>query len=88
MTLRRRVRAGLLAVVAALLLQAALPQAARADAYDPALAGHPLRVVAYVLNPVGVALDYLIMRPAHWLGSREPFRTIFGHKERYGDERS
>jgi hypothetical protein len=47
-------------------------------AYEPERAGHPLRVVAYVLHPVGVILDYLIFRPAWWLGSHEPLRTLFG----------
>jgi hypothetical protein len=55
--------------------------AARADEYDPKRAGHPLRIVAYVLHPFGVAVDYLILRPAHWAGSHEPLRTIFGHTD-------
>jgi hypothetical protein len=55
--------------------------AARADDYDPKRAGHPLRIVAYVLHPIGVAVDYLILRPAHWAGSHEPLRTIFGHTD-------
>lgn len=54
---------------------------ATADRYDPKRAGHPLRVLAYVVHPVGVALDYLIFRPAHWIGSHEPLRTIFGHED-------
>ncbi len=54
---------------------------ARADEYDPRRAGHPLRIVAYVLHPIGVAVDYLILRPAHWAGSQEPLRTIFGHTD-------
>lgn len=54
---------------------------ARADEYDPQRAGHPLRIVAYVLHPIGVAVDYLILRPAHWAGSQEPLRTIFGHTD-------
>ena len=53
----------------------------RADEYDEKDAGHPLRIIAYVLHPVGVAIDYLLLRPAHWLGSREPLKTIFGHEE-------
>ncbi len=57
---------------------------ALADEYDPQYTGHPLRIVAYVVHPVGVLLDYLIFRPAHWLGSLEPLRTIFGHED-YGD---
>ncbi len=53
----------------------------RADDYDEKSSGHPLRIIAYVLHPVGVAIDYLLLRPAHWLGSREPMKTIFGHED-------
>jgi hypothetical protein len=74
-TLRRSVAAVLLVVgVAALALPAA------ADEYDARRAGHPLRVIAYVVHPVGVALDYLLFRPAHWVGSQPVIRTIFGHE--------
>jgi hypothetical protein len=52
-----------------------------ADDYDEKSSGHPLRIIAYVLHPVGVAIDYLLLRPAHWLGSREPLKTIFGHED-------
>jgi hypothetical protein len=52
------------------------------DDHDPLRAAHPLRIVAYALHPVGVALDYLIVRPAVWTARREPFRTIFGYDER------
>jgi hypothetical protein len=52
-----------------------------ADEYDEDSAGHPLRLIAYVLHPVGVAIDYLIMRPAHWLASQEPMKTVFGHRD-------
>ena len=52
-----------------------------ADEYDEKSSGHPLRIVAYVLHPVGVAIDYLLLRPAHWLGSHEPLKTIFGHED-------
>src|SRR5262245_41672729 len=76
---KTRARRGVLAAAAGLgvVLGAASPAAA--DDYDPLRAGHPLRVIAYALHPVGVALDYLIFRPAHWLGHKEPIRTIFGH---------
>ncbi len=67
------------AVVAALLLALASPVAA--DEYDPSEGGHPLRIVAYMLHPLGVALDYLLLRPAHWLVSHEPFKTAFGHED-------
>jgi hypothetical protein len=71
-------------LLAAALLLSALP--ASADEYDPRRAGHPLRIIAYALHPVGVAFDYLLFRPAHWLGHQEPLRTIFGHRgKRYED---
>jgi len=81
MTSARRRHPGL-GAVCALILGACLLMGSRpafADDYDPERAGHPLRIVAYALNPVGVAIDFLILRPAHWLGSHEPFATIFGH---------
>lgn len=71
----RRSLAALL-VVAGL---AVLAGPAGADEYDPHRAGHPLRVVAYLVHPIGVALDYLLFRPAHWVGSQPVIRTIFGH---------
>lgn len=46
--------------------------------YDPRRAGHPLRVIAYALHPVGVIADTLIFHPAWWLGTHEPLRTLFG----------
>jgi hypothetical protein len=52
------------------------------DPHDPTKAMHPVRVAAYVLHPVGVLLDYALVRPAVWVVRQEPFRTIFG----YGDD--
>jgi hypothetical protein len=73
-------------IVAVLVLAAVLGVAAPAAAerYDPQEAGHPVRILAYVVHPVGVLLDLLIFRPAHWIGSREPLSTLFGH-EPYDD---
>lgn len=51
------------------------------DDYDPRQAAHPLRIVAYAVHPVGVALDWIIVRPAVWVGRHEPFRTIFGFED-------
>ena len=73
----RNARSLLLAALVAALL--AWPLSAAADDYDPQRAGHPLRVAAYVLHPVGVAFDWLLFRPAHWLGSLPVLRTVFGH---------
>ena len=76
--LRSRFARGSLAIALVALFNGA---PARADEHDPTEAGNPVRIVAYVLHPVGVAFDYLVMRPAHWLVNREPFRTIFGHED-------
>jgi hypothetical protein len=63
------------------LLLLVAPARADDEEYDPRRAGNPLRIVAYILHPVGVAIDYLILRPAWWVGSHEPFRTIFGRTD-------
>ena len=52
-----------------------------AEEYKPDEAGHPLRIVAYVVHPVGVTFDYLILRPAFWIGSHDPFKTLFGRTD-------
>ena len=69
----------LIAAAALLACLALGAQRADADEYDARRAGHPLRIVAYAVHPVGVALDYLIFRPAHWLVSQPVLSTIFGH---------
>ena len=51
------------------------------DDHDPTRAAHPLRIVGYVLHPVGVTLDWLLVRPAVWAVRHEPFRTIFGYQD-------
>ena len=69
-------------IAAALLLASILvAPPAWADEYDAGKAGHPLRIAAYLLYPVGYLLDTLLFRPAHWIGSHEPFSTIFGHEQ-------
>ncbi|MEM9176765.1 MAG: hypothetical protein AAGC67_16195 [Myxococcota bacterium] len=78
---RRRSTPFLAAALGAFLLSLPLATPSLADEYDEDSAGHPLRIVAYVLHPVGVAIDYLILRPAHWLVSQEPMKTVFGHED-------
>jgi hypothetical protein len=77
----RRIARGL---AAALALAAFGATAARADDYDPQRAGHPVRIIAYAAHPVGVILDLLIFRPAHWVGSLPGVDKFFGH-ELYND---
>ncbi len=74
--LRKRLLAG---TVGLFLLLATLPAAA--DEYEEKRTGHPLRIVAYVVHPIGVILDYAFFRPFHWIGSHEPFKTLFGHTD-------
>jgi hypothetical protein len=51
------------------------------DPHDPTRSLHPYRIAAYALHPVGVILDWVIVRPAVWVGRQEPFRTLFGYEE-------
>jgi hypothetical protein len=51
------------------------------DPHDPSRALHPLRVVAYALHPVGVVLDWVLVRPAVWVARQEPFQTLFGFED-------
>lgn len=66
------------AVCGALVFWASAVQASETPEYDPREAGHPLRLAAYVLHPIGVAVDYCLMRPAYWMVQHEPLTTIFG----------
>lgn len=66
-------------VASSLLLSSAAPVSA--DEYRERTSGHPLRIIAYVLHPVGVMVEYLLLRPAHWVVSREPMQTLFGHED-------
>jgi len=75
----RGLRRGLMAATLVFCLQAG-PAQSEAE-YKPSDAGQPLRVLAYVMHPVGVVFDYLILRPAYWVGSYEPFRTLFGRAD-------
>ena len=59
------------------------PTATRTEPYEPLRAGHPLRIVAYVLHPIGVILDYAIFRPAYWIGTHEPIRTLVGREDEF-----
>jgi hypothetical protein len=63
------------------MLVAASPVAAADEDYDETYSGHPLRIVAYVLHPIGVILDTLIFKPFHWIGSHEPIKTLVGQED-------
>jgi hypothetical protein len=48
------------------------------DAYDDSQS-HPLRLAAYLLNPIGFAVEWLAMRPIHFLVSQPQLERVFGH---------
>ena len=52
---------------------------ASAHVYDRDDSDHPLRYVAYALHPVGMAVEYAVLRPIHWVVSRPRLSPIFGH---------
>lgn len=60
---------------------AALPSAALPDTHNPNPAGygHPLRVIGFILHPVGVIADYLIARPIYLLTGAFP--AAYGYRE-------
>ena len=68
--------------IAALMLGVLLLAApAFADRHDPRESGHPLRILAYVLHPVGVIVDTVLFRPAHWVVHQADWlETLFGHE--------
>lgn len=57
-----------------------IPAGGWAHEYDRDDSDHPLRYVAYVLHPVGIAAEYAVLRPIHWLVSRPNMDIIFGHE--------
>jgi len=78
---RRRRACWLLCLLVLGLVSASVPARATTEEYDPKMAGNPVRIAAYIMHPFGVLIDYAIMRPAWWIGSHEPWRTIFGRTD-------
>jgi len=66
------------AISVALILVLVLPAVASADRYRPRRAGHPVRIAAYILHPIGYALDRLFFHPMWVLGQQPVLSDIFG----------
>ncbi len=66
------------AIFAAALL--ATPMGVGAHEYDRDDSDYPLRYVAYVLHPFGIAVEYALLRPLPWVVSRPNLDIIFGHE--------
>ena len=59
------------------ILLTAIPARAH-DAYDDTQS-NPLRIVAYLVSPVGYALEWLVARPIHFIASNPGLERMFGH---------
>lgn len=56
----------------------AAERAQRADTPANATSfGHPFRLIAFVLHPVGVLVDYVVVRPIYYVASLAP--SLFGY---------
>lgn len=55
------------------------PGSASAHEYDRDDTDYPLRIVAYVLHPIGMAVEYAVLRPIHYLVSMPTSSIVFGH---------
>lgn len=75
-------RVARVAAACGLFLALAQPAAA-VDAYDDSQA-NPLRLVAYVLHPVGFLAEWLVTRPLHRVFSQEDLEPISGHVPHQG----
>ena len=65
-----------MAVAAGLVM---VPATGRAhDAYDDTQS-HPLRLIAYAVNPIGYGIEWLVMRPIHFVVSQPKLERMFGH---------
>jgi hypothetical protein len=49
-----------------------------ADAYDDSQS-NPLRILAYLIHPVGYTLEWLVTRPFHEVVAQPDLEPIFGH---------
>ena len=55
------------------------PVTARAhDAYDDSQS-HPLRLAAYAAYPIGFVVEWMVMRPLHFMVSNPQGERMFGH---------
>lgn len=58
-----------------------------AHEYDRGDSDNPVRIAAYLFHPLGIAVEYVVTRPIHWLVSRPTLNVWFGHDptEKDGD---
>jgi len=51
-----------------------------ADRFRRGQSDNPLRLIGYVAHPIGLAAEYAVMRPIHWVVSQPYLDVVFGHK--------
>lgn len=69
-----------------ILVMVVLTSTVAAHSYNTRTSDHPLRYITYAVYPVGVAGEYLVLRPIHWIVSRPVLCKIFGHKPKPEDK--
>ena len=70
----------LVRAVALCIALSVFPAVSFAHEYDRDDDGNPWRVAAYLLHPFGMALEYYVVRPLHWVVSQPKWDKIFGHE--------
>lgn len=64
----------------ALCLASTTTARAAMDEYDDSQA-HPLRVVTYLVHPIGMAMEWVFFRPFHQVVAASPETAyVFGHR--------
>lgn len=77
-------RKPLMILMIALLL--ALGSTAMAHRYQRSEDGNPLRLIGYIMHPIGVALEFAIFRPMHELASQPNWDIWLGHQPNLQDQ--
>lgn len=81
----RKMREKLIVVLMVIALVLLFTSSGFAHSYYRGKSDNPIRYVAYVVYPVGMACEYLVTRPIHWLVSRPNLCKVFGHKPKEDD---
>ena len=47
---------------------------------------YPGRILAYVVHPFGMALEYAVTRPVHWITKQTELNKVFGSDNTFEDK--